>query len=167
MVNEREGRPLTKSEFETLLFYAEKDLIKRFRKEVSESREGPLIILNAVLPDSYIRPRKYENSHTPDVLVATNGLFKVLFFDDKGAVTDTVLVSRGDSPQTVKAVEIPADTWHTVVALTRCAFVETKGEVVREEIFALWAPKEGTPEGLIYLEELREVKVVDKEKSQG
>jgi hypothetical protein len=83
----------------------------------------------------------------------------LFIFDDDGKITDATLVSRG------KVVEIPANTWHSVVALSPCVYSEEEREFEKKEIFPLWAPKEETPEGETYLEELR--KVVDKKESQG
>jgi cupin fold WbuC family metalloprotein len=159
MINERRKDFFTESKHEALLFLAERNPRKRAREVMGVSQEGACIILNVVLPDSYIRPHKYENSQTPNTLKALEGVFKLFIFDDEGVVIDTALVSRK------KVVKIPADTWHTVVALTPCAFSEAKREFGKKEIFAPWAPEEGTPEGKIYLEKLR--KVVDKKESQG
>jgi len=170
MIKEKQKRlffRFTKEDSKALLSVAGENPRKRAKKEMGDPREDTCIILNAVLPDSYICPHKHEheNSPAPDTLVAEKGLFKVLFFDDEGVGTDTVSVSKGDSPQTVKVVEIPADTWHTVVAITPCVFFEVKRRFEKREIFPSWAPKEETPEGKVYLEKLR--KVVDKEGSQG
>lgn len=159
MINERREEFFTESKHEALRFLAERNPRKRAREVMRVSQEGACIILNVVLPDSYIRPHKHENSHTPDTLKALEGVFKLFIFDDEGVVTDTTLVSGK------KVVKIPTNTWHTVVALATCAFSETKREFGKKEIFAPWAPEEGTPEGEIYLEELR--KVVDKKEAQG
>ncbi|MCK4588435.1 WbuC family cupin fold metalloprotein [Candidatus Woesebacteria bacterium] len=161
MTNERKGQPLTKSEYDVLLFYARENSKKRIKKEVSEPQEDIRIIWNAVLPDSYIRPHKHENCHTPDILTALKGYFRLFIFDDEGKVTDATLVSRG------KVVEIPANTWHSVVALSPCVYSEEEREFEKREVFPNWAPKEETPEGEIYLEELREREAVDKKESQG
>lgn len=159
MINERREEFFTESKHEALRFLAERNPRKRAREVMGVSQEGACIILNVVLPDSYIRPHKHENSHTPDTLEALEGVLELFIFDDEGVVIDTDLVSRG------KVVKIPTNTWHTVVALTPCAFSEAKREFGKKEIFASWAPEEGTPEGGIYLEELR--KVVDKKEAQG
>lgn len=166
MINERREWPFTEEDCEALLFLAERNPRKRAREVVGVSQEGACIILNAVLPDFYIRPHKYKNSHTPDTLVAVKGLFKVLFFDDEGAVTDTVSVCRGHNNQTKEIIDIPANIWHSVVALVPCFFAEVKREFEKEEVFAPWAPEEGTEEAKVYLETLRE-KVVDKGRAQG
>jgi cupin fold WbuC family metalloprotein len=159
MTNERRKEFFTESKHEALLFLAERNPRKRAREVVGVSQEGACIILNVVLPGSYIRPHKHENSQTPNTLKALEGVFKLFIFDEEGVVANTALVSRK------KVVKIPTNTWHTVVALTPCAFSEAKREFGKKEIFAPWAPEEGTPEGEIYLEGLR--KVVDKENSQG
>ena len=82
-----------------------------------------------------------------------------MFFADDGVVTDAILVRKGEM------VNIPVNTWRSVFALGPCVYAEVKSEFKKKEVFAPWAPKEGTPEGEIYLEELREV--VDKKESQG
>ena len=159
MIEERQKEFFTEIKHKALFFLAERNPRKRAREVMGVSQEGTRIILNVVLPDSYIRPHKHENSHTPDTLKALEGAFKLFIFDDEGVVIDTDLVSRG------KVVKIPTNTWHTVVASAPCAFSEAKTEFGKKEIFAPWAPEEGTPEGKIYLEELR--KVVDKGEAQG
>lgn len=159
MINERQKEFFAESKHEALLFLAERNPKRRAREVMGVSQEGVCIILNVVLPDSYIRPHKHENSQIPNTLKALEGIFKLFIFDDEGVVTDTALVSKR------KEVNIPTNTWHTIVALTPCAFSESKREFGKKEIFPSWAPEEGTPEGEIYLEELREA--VDKKESQG
>ena len=161
MTNERQKEFFTESKHEALLFLAERNPRKRAREVVGVSQEGACIILNVVLPGSYIRPHKHENSQIPDTLRVLEGVFKLFIFDDEGVVTDTTLVSKK------KEVKMPTNTWHTIVALAPCAFSESKREFGKKEIFPSWAPKEETPEGETYLEELREREAVDKKESQG
>lgn len=159
MIKERREEFFTEIKHKALLSLAERDSKKRAREVMRVSQKGANIILNVVLPDSYICPHKRENSRTPKTLKALEGTFRLFIFDDKGVVTNTTFFSRG------KVVEIPANTWHSVVAWSPCVYSEEEREFEKKEIFPPWAPEEGTPEGEIYLEELR--KVVDKKESQG
>lgn len=153
MTNERE-RPLTEDDYKALLLLAGESSERRARV-IDEPREGVYKILNAVLPDSYIRPHKHKDPHTSNALEALKGVFKVLIFDDEGTVTNINLVYGG------RIANIPANTWYSVVALTQCVFEakresEKRHDFQSDKVFAPWAPEEGTPKGEVFLKKLKQ-----------
>lgn len=117
-------------------------------------------LLNAIEPDSYIRPHRHIESNTVETLIALRGLFVLLIFDDNGHIKG---VDRfGDSSQAAvkgPGVIIPPVVWHTVLSLRSGSVIfETKaGPYCREraKCFAPWAPPEGSAEATVYFRELR------------
>jgi len=113
-------------------------------------------LLNAVWPDSYIRPHRHAESRTPECLLALRGTFALIEFDDAGGIAG---VHRFGRDAGIAVVEIPPNRWHTVLAMTEGAVLfETKSGPFREpraKVFADWAPAEGSHAQAAYLERLR------------
>lgn len=93
--------------------------------------------------DSYFRPHRH--AHTWELALVIAGRFDLLVFDDAGRVTARHTLGPGEAN---RAVELPAGTWHTWVALTDDAlFFETKAGPYDPQTtseFAPWSPAEGT-----------------------
>jgi cupin fold WbuC family metalloprotein len=107
--------------------------------------------LNAMEPRTYVCPHRHEGADRWELFLAIKGCAAVLTFDEEGVVRDRVELS----PQgPVYALEIPGDTWHTVVALTAGTILyETKEGPYRpstDKDFAPWAPREGDPHCAIW-----------------
>ena len=83
-------------------------------------------------------------------------LLAELLFDDDGQVNEAVVVAPGGPGV---AVEVPAGTWHTIIALEPGSiFFEAKpGPYVAltDKDFAPWAPVDGSVEVSRYLKALR------------
>ena len=102
--------------------------------------------------DSYVRPHRHHLLLKDETLVAVQGLLGVLVFDDAGQVVQQFkLGTQSQAGQGVgPVVDMPAGTWHTVLALTPDAvLLEGKAgpfdpQGPRE--FADWAPEEGATE---------------------
>lgn len=101
-------------------------------------------MLNAIEPDSYIRPHRHPGQF--ELFVLVEGACVLVTFDDDGRVEQRVDMGPGGP----RVLEIPAGTWHSLATLN-------SGSVVLEvkpgpflptapEDFAAWAPPEGTPE---------------------
>lgn len=103
---------------------------------------------------SYVRPHRHQLVPKDETLVAVQGLLGVLVFDDAGQVVQQLKLGteRYSGPDVGPVVDMPAGTWHTVLALTPDAVLlegkagpfDSRGP--RE--FADWAPEEGTPQAL-------------------
>jgi cupin fold WbuC family metalloprotein len=112
-------------------------------------------MLNAVEPESYVCPHKHEKPDKREVFILLKGRMAVFYFDEAGTVTGSVVLDHKEGSY---GIEIPPGMWHTVVALSSDTVVyEIKDGPYRVEDdkhFAEWAPQEGSPEALSYLQKL-------------
>lgn len=112
-------------------------------------------MLNALEPETYIQPHKHEDPDKREVFLILKGRMAVFFFDDNGAVTESVILSPDDG---CYGVDIPPNTWHTLVCLESgsVAYEVKDGpyEKPKDKNFAPWAPKEGNEKAQEYLEQL-------------
>lgn len=110
-------------------------------------------LVNAILPDSYIRPHRHAGYVTNECLLALRGRFLLIEFDEAGEIT--AALSMGGADAELMVAEVPPMRWHTVVALEDgCILFETKSgpyDAEAAKTFAPWAPAEGTPEAAAYL----------------
>lgn len=112
-------------------------------------------MMNALEPDSYVRPHRHIDPDKVEVFVVLAGRALVLQFDDAGRVTDFVVIAA-DGPQ--RGVEIPARTWHSVVSLAAGTVlyevIEGAFSPATHKSYAPWAPAEGSPEASAFHEAL-------------
>ena len=102
--------------------------------------------INALEPDTYIRPHKHENPDKAEMLIILKGRVLIVEFDDNGKITDHFVLDFEDGN---KGAEIPPKVWHTFIALQEGSAVYELKEgpfVATEKIFAEWSPEEGTKE---------------------
>lgn len=94
---------------------------------------------NALEPGTYVQPHAHE-AGTWELFVGLRGTCTVLTFDAEGWVLSRTALGA----TAAAAVEIPAGTWHMVLA-TRPGTVamEIKPGPCRHKNFAAWAPAEG------------------------
>ena len=113
-------------------------------------------LLNAVEPESYVRPHRHMDAAKDETIIVVRGSFGVVFFDERGAVTKSLIIRAGGETM---GVNIPHGIYHTLVALDSASvFFEAKaGPYVPISMaeFAAWAPAEGDIGALAYLEKLR------------
>ncbi|WP_298035858.1 WbuC family cupin fold metalloprotein [uncultured Desulfuromonas sp.] len=113
-------------------------------------------LLNALEPDTYVRPHRHLTPPKPESFVALRGRMALLVFDEGGAVADVVLFGAGGP---VLGADIPPGVWHSIVCLERgSVFFEAKPgpyEPLSDKDFAPWAPEEGRPESGEYLAFMR------------
>jgi cupin fold WbuC family metalloprotein len=112
-------------------------------------------MLNAMEPDTYLRPHKHESPDKWETFLILSGKALVIRFDEAGAITEGVIL---DHAHGIYGVEIPAREWHTVVILSSgTVLYEIKpGPYIPldDKNFAPWAPAEGSAEALKYLNSL-------------
>lgn len=113
-------------------------------------------LLNAVEPDSYIPPHRHLDPDKDETIVLLSGRIGIVFFDETGTITgDAVL----DVAASRFGVTIPANTYHSLVALTTgSVFFEAKAGPYRplaENERAPWAPNESDAAAPAYLATLR------------
>ena len=121
-------------------------------------------LLNAVQPNSYIRPHRHSLDPRVETLLAVKRRFALWVFDDAGGVTSCTLF--GSELHSVNAkfacgVEIQPREWHTVLSLKEDSVLfEAKAgpfDLSAAKEFADWAPEEGCLAASSYLESLMSV----------
>lgn len=120
-------------------------------------------LFNAIEMNSYIRPHRHSLDPKHECLLAVSGLFCLYIFDDTGKILRVTKFGsdlyRDAEKNCGVGVEIPPNSWHTVVALSHSAILfEIKaGPFIPSQAkeFATWAPEEGASNSLDYLESLR------------
>lgn len=117
-------------------------------------------LLNAILPNSYIRPHRHLLDPKPEFLVALSGGFTLLIFNDLGEVKNVVGFGSNRFKYNCFAVEISPEIWHTVIAHTTDAvLLEIKPgpfNPAAAKEYAPWAPEENTPHAQAYFASLLE-----------
>jgi len=107
----------------------------------------------AMEPDTYVRPHRHSDPETWEILMILRGSAVILFFNEKGKILDRVILSADGK---TRAVEFPANTWHAPVSLeTNTVVFEVKQgpyAPLAETNLAAWAPSEGNPAMVRFLE---------------
>lgn len=121
-----------------------------------EHDEAVQRMLNAVEPDSYVRPHRHEAPDKTEVFLALAGRACVCRWDDAGVLLETVEISAA-GPR--RGVEIPPRTWHSLVALepgtVLYEVIEGPFSASSHKRHAPWAPEEGSDAGRRFHEALR------------
>ncbi len=112
-------------------------------------------LLNAIEPDTYIRPHKHENPNKREVFVLLKGKMALLIFDENGEIIEVVYFDS----KNILLTEIPPATWHSLISLQEnTVYYEIKDGPYNpdnDKNFAPWSPDENTPEAFIYLDKLK------------
>jgi len=130
---------------------------RRKNRNLHAANESPAHrLLNAVEPDSYVQPHCHLDPAKDETIIALRGRFGVVLFEADGRVRSTAVFEPGGASI---GVDIPHGTFHSLVALAPgSVFFEAKaGPYVAASAAerAPWAPAEGTPEAVGYLEIMR------------
>lgn len=100
----------------------------------------------AIEPGTYIRPHRHAEPLTWEIFLMLRGSAVFLAFDDDGSVKERIVLSPAGP---VRAIEIPAGTWHAIAALEAgSVFFEVKQGPYTAPVAgnsASWAPAEGDP----------------------
>lgn len=112
-------------------------------------------MLNAAQPGSYIRPHRHRHPPKGETVIVLRGAVRFLTFREDGAVaTNVVLAANGGAI----GLDVRPGVYHTFVALEPDSVVfEAKTGPYDEYLdkdFAPWAPLEGSPEAVAYLQRL-------------
>lgn len=103
-------------------------------------------LLNAIEPDSYVRPHRHLDPLKDETILCVKGRLGCILFDDSGAVQETcVLAPDGER----FGVDIAHGQFHSLVALEPGSVMfEAKAGPYRaltKAEFASWAPADGEP----------------------
>ncbi len=114
-------------------------------------------MLNAIEPGTYIQPHKHENPDKVEAFFVLRGKILVVEFDDEGNISDHIILNPlvGNF-----GAEIPPRTWHSIISLEKnsVAYEVKDGpyDATVDKNFASWAPGEGDPNAMKYINEIIE-----------
>lgn len=112
-------------------------------------------MLNAVEPDTYIRPHKHENPDKREAFFVLRGRIAVVEFDELGNISDHIVL---DAKQGRYGAEVAPRTWHVIISLQSgsVAYEVKDGpyDPDNDKIFAPWAPQEGDRQGKHYTQRI-------------
>lgn len=115
-------------------------------------------LLNAIEPASYIRPHRHLDPEKDEAFILLSGRLGIVVFTPEGLVDQAVVISHESG---ILAVDVPHGIYHTAVSLqSGTVFYEAKAGPylpLLEAEMAPWAPAEGGPGAVSYLEGLRGV----------
>ncbi|MDH5561435.1 MAG: WbuC family cupin fold metalloprotein [Deltaproteobacteria bacterium] len=135
---------------------ARKNPRKRLNHNFHQLTDKVQRFLNAVEPESYIRPHLHKDPKFETFLIL-RGKGAVLIFDHKGGIEQVIFL---EFPNGTLGVDIPPEVFHTLVSLAEeSLFYEIKPgpfDPDADKGFADWAPEENTPESKEYLRSLNE-----------
>ncbi len=121
---------------------------KRQHRNIHESNNDHCQrLFNAIEPDSYIPPHRHASDPKNELLIAIRGLMALVIFDQQGNVIQVIhFGSDRHGKKLPIGAELPANKWHTVIALeTGCILLEVKEgpfDPSQPKDFAPWAPRE-------------------------
>ena len=143
--------------FEQLTAAAQASARRRKNLDLHEVASHPAQrLLNAVEPDSYIRPHRHLDASKDETFVVLRGAFGLVLFDEAGNVTAArVLLPQGNAV----GAHVPAGTFHCLVSLAHgSVFFEAKAgpyDAATDKDWPSWAPVEGANDAPAYLARLR------------
>lgn len=112
-------------------------------------------MLNAVQPDSYVRPHRHLDPPKAEAWIVLRGALLFFTFEEQGEV-DQRIVIRAGGPRF--GVDLIAGVYHSFIALEPDTVIyEVKNgpyQASSDKSFAPWAPVEGTPEAKQYMQRL-------------
>ena len=131
-----------------------KRVIQPFHRAESETLHR---MFNAVQPESYIRPHRHREPPKAEAWIVLRGSVAFFTFEDDGRIREIVGLGRdGDA----FGVDLVPGIFHTFIALEpdTVIFEVKDGPYVAatDKAFAPWAPAEGTPEAVTYMQQLRD-----------
>lgn len=130
---------------------------KRINYNFHQLEDSSQRMLNAIEPESYVCPHRHVLPPKDEGFIILQGKGAVIFFDEKGAICDTCILDPATGQW---GVDIPSGWYHTILSLEKgSVFYEAKtGPYVpsTDKDFAPWAPREGNPIALEYLQWLRQ-----------
>ena len=104
-------------------------------------------LINAMQLGSYVRPHRHLDPSKDETIVALQGRFGYLSFNEHGGIQEAIELTAGGP---VFGIDIPHGTIHTILALeSDSVFFETKAGPfipLSENEIAAWSPAEGSEE---------------------
>ncbi|MEF8792546.1 WbuC family cupin fold metalloprotein [Thiohalorhabdus sp.] len=138
-------KPIDSADLEDLSAQAEASHRLRANHNLHDAFTEPVQrMLNAFEPGTCVRPHRHAGPPRWELLLALTGSAAGLTFDRAGTVTERCEITAGGP---LYGVEIPAATWHTLVALAPGTVLfelkEGPYQPLTDKAVAPWAPAEG------------------------
>jgi cupin fold WbuC family metalloprotein len=149
--------PIDKKILDRLVSEARNNPRRRKHYNFHKSYDEPVQrLLNAIEPDSYIRPHMHKNPDKTEIFLVLRGSFLVITFNEDGSIANRNILKVDEEQY---GVEISPGIYHTIISLEpgSVAYEIKNGpfDVSVDKKFASWAPEEGTEEGLSYIKSLK------------
>jgi cupin fold WbuC family metalloprotein len=142
--------------------------VKKFHfdaSRASERKRSPKIlhskgdylnkVFNFIISGSYMQPHLHPGPEKIEKMHLIEGSFALIIFDNTGNIVDVHILEEDKN----EFIAVPAYTWHTYVMLSDEVIVYEEMDGFYNpntwKEMAPWAPKENTPEAIIYLNELK------------
>lgn len=107
---------------------------------------------NAMEPGTYVQPHRHHGEDKWELFIVLRGTLLALIFDEQGRILSRNTLTAGEDI----GVEVPADTWHTLVSMESgtIMFEGKRGPYTptTAKDFASWAPIENDPTVAKYIE---------------
>jgi cupin fold WbuC family metalloprotein len=122
-----------------------------------EHEERVQRMLNAIEPDSYVRPHRHVEPGRPEVFVALRGSVLAVRFAEDGAPLEAVVAGAEGA---VRGIEVPPGAWHAFISLEpgTVLFEVSQGpyDPTTAKHYAPWAPPEDDRDaGLAFIAAMR------------
>ena len=144
------------ADYEIIDFFCKAKKSPRRREAMILHKRGDEFnhVFNFMMFNSYMQPHLHPGNEKIEYIYLIHGIIKIIFFDDNGKITNTVLLEK----EKEDFVKVPAYTWHTYVIMTNQAITyETMNGIYDLKTwknFAPWAPSEDNEEAAMYLDTL-------------
>lgn len=146
-------RTIAAKELQTLSEQAAKSSRKRVNLNLHPALDDQVQrFFNAIEPGSYVRPHRHDGAERWELFLIVKGSAMIISFDTQGRIIEKVVLSAAHSI----GVEIPGNTWHTVMALEpNTILYETKQGPYKpsaDKDFAPWAPREADAHCVLFMD---------------
>lgn len=150
--------------FNQLLLEANKSPRKRSHYNLHKELDEPVQRLCiALLKGTYVQPHYHPEKNKWELMLTLRGSVNLIIFDKDGFILEKLLLSPGSN---IAGVELPPDTWHTIIPATDDAIIievkEGPFTPTLESNFAPWAPTEGNKQVKSFLNWIENADVGDR-----
>lgn len=115
-------------------------------------------LLNAIEPDSYIRPHRHLDPEKDEAFILMQGKLGIIIFSENGEPVEKVVLSHEAG---IMAADIPNGAYHTAISLqSGTVFYEAKAGPylpLSEAEIATWSPPDTEQIYHLYLNKLRKL----------
>lgn len=155
--------PFTSSFMDSVLNEAFQSQRKRKNFNFHENlSDNPNRFFNAMAKGTYVTPHRHLHPPKPESFVVLRGKIGFLIFSDEGHVENTFVLSSPDQDDANPCgIDLKPGIWHSLLVLGESALIfEVKPgpyEPSTDKDFAPWAPGEGDPDAMDYLNRMRDL----------